>query len=80
MNSSSQNRNSHNNYTPSVATDIAISRRVDYNGIIQEAGRFRTMPRGIKGSGKAKAGTKTDAKTNRMASVKTENTESIAQV
>ena len=38
------------------------------------------MPRGIKGLGKAKAGTKTDAKTNRMASVKTENTESIAQV
>lgn len=38
------------------------------------------MPRGIKGSGNAKAGTKTDAKTNRMASVRTENTEGIAQV
>ena len=38
------------------------------------------MPRGIKGSGKVKAGTKTDAKTNRMASVRTENTEGIAQV
>ena len=34
------------------------------------------MPRGIKGSGKAKAGVKTD----RMASVKTENTEGTAQV
>ena len=38
------------------------------------------MPRGIKDSGKAKAGTKTDAKTNRMSSVKTVNTEGIAQV
>ena len=34
------------------------------------------MPRGIKGSGKAKAGVKTD----RMASVKTENTEGTAQI
>ena len=65
MSSSSQNRNSHNYNTPSVATDIAISREVDYNEDIQEAGRFWTMPRGIKGSGKVKAGTKTDAKTNR---------------
>ena len=38
------------------------------------------MPRGIKGSGKAKADTKTDAKRNRMASDRTEHTEGIAQV